>query len=549
MRKLATCTTVPTDPTCGRRLAQGMTATAFTSASVGGLRSDRAVRRGARGKVMTTVQESGTEELAASVRSRLAEHLPRLLLGDGEVVGATAATVDPSTGEALTEAPVADAAVVDRAVRAAAAAQPAWAALGVAGRRATLERLGRLVADHVSELAMLDAMDGGNPYPAMVTDITRGIHQFATWPAVAQMTGGDTIPLDPRDLHFTERVPYGVVARIVAYNHPTYFAIKALIPPLTMGNTVVLKSAEQTPLSPLRLAELAAEVLPPGVFTVLSGGREAGEALVRHPQIRRIGFTGSVDTGRAIQRAAAQSAVKHVSLELGGKNAFIVFPDAPIEQVVAAVVNGMNLDSCAGQSCGSTSRVFAHRDVHDALVEAVRERLLSIRPGIAYVAGTSMGPLVSAAHRDRVAEYVRIGQEEGARVVSHSAVNDDLPGGFYHGPVLFDRVEQSMRLASEEIFGPVISVLAWDDLDTAVAQANAVPYGLTGSIWTNDLQRALHAVRGLHTGYVWVNDVSKHFWGMPFGGVKDSGLEREECLDELRSYGEVKAVNIRTRWS
>ena len=486
-------------------------------------------------------------DLVGEVRSLVADP-PPLLVGGEPVAGLAAAqTLDPSTGTPLTTFPVADESTVDAAVRAAVAAQPAWHALGVPGRRELLAALGEAVRAQRHQLAMLDAMDGGNPYPAMLADIERCLHQFVTWPAVAGMTGGDTVPIDPRDLHFTEHQPYGVVARIVAYNHPAYFAIKAMLPPLVMGNTVVLKPADQTPLSALRLAEIARDILPPGVFTVVSGGAATGSALVRHPAVRRIGFTGSVSTGLAIQRAAAESSVKHVSLELGGKNAMIVFPDAPVEAVAAAVVAGMNLDSCGGQSCGSTSRVFVHERIHDEVVEAVAARLARVVPGVAYAEGTVMGPLVSAAHRDRVAGYVEAGEREGARRVVGGEVTG-LPPGFYHAPVLFDRVEQSMRIANEEIFGPVIAMLRWSDLDTALAQANAVPYGLTGAIWTNDLAQAMYATRALHTGYVWVNDVSRHYWGMPFGGVKDSGLGREECVDELRSYTEVKAVNLRTRW-
>lgn len=484
--------------------------------------------------------------IAERVRGRLADQPPSLLIAGTRMTGLqTRPTYDPSTGEVLASVPVADPSTVERAVAAATRAQPGWYAMGVSGRRAALEAFGRAVADHLDELAMLDSMDGGNPYPAMVTDIRRGLHQFATWPAVAGMRGGRTVTADPRDLHFTEPVPYGVVARIVAYNHPAYFTTKAILPPLTMGNAVVLKSAEQTPLSALRLAEIAEGILPPGVLTVVTGGRETGDALVRHPDVRRIGFTGSAATGRAIQRSAAEVGVKNVSLELGGKNAMIVFADAPVEQVAAAIVAGMNLDSCAGQSCGSTSRVFLHRDIHDEVTAAVADRLAAVTPSVAYAPGSAMGPLVSAAHRDRVADYVRVGRAEGARLVVSPASPQGPPDGYYHGPVLFDRVEQSMRIANEEIFGPVISTLSWTDLDSALAQANSVPYGLTGSIWTNDLDRALDATRRLHTGYVWVNGVGTHFWGMPFGGVKDSGIGREECLEELESYAETKAVNVR----
>lgn len=488
---------------------------------------------------------------ADDVRARVATDPFSLLIG-GKLVpaqdGRRMPVSDPSTGKELTTVPLAGAADVAAAVEAAAAAQPAWHRLGLPGRKPYLQELGRIIAAATDELAMLDSINGGNPFAEMVKDVRRSVRQFSDWVAVAEMYGGKTVPIDPANLHFTEYIPYGVVARIVAFNHPAYFAIKALIPPLVMGNAVVLKAADQAPLPALRIGELFRDVLPPGVLNIVSGDGTTGDTLVRHPLVKRIGFTGSVPTAQRIQASAAEVGVKHVSLELGGKNAMIVFPDAPIEEVARAALRGMGLGVCQGQSCGSTSRVFAHRSIRAELVEAIAAELASVVVGPAYAESTTMGPLVSAPQRDKVTGYVTGAVREGARLVSGGS--DPIPGlppGYYVAPTLFDGVEHSMRVAREEIFGPVISVLEWTDHDAMIEQVNAVDYGLTASVWTDDLHQALHTARAADVGYVWVNEVSAHYWGMPFGGTKASGLGREETQDELASYAETKAINVITR--
>lgn len=471
---------------------------------------------------------------------------PQVRVGEERLAaGASASTIDPSTGEVLGEVPVAGPDDVDRAVELAAAAQRDWYRSGLAARRTALERLGAVIQEHTDELAMLDAIDSGNHFDGMRADIRRSFHQFSTWPALAGMLGGVTLGLDPSRAHYTELEPYGVVARITAYNHPAYFVIKAMLPPLTMGNTVVIKPAEQTPLSALRIAELAATVLPAGVLTVLPGDGRTGDALVRHRLVKRIGFTGSVATGRRIQSSAADSGVKHVTLELGGKNALVVFPDADIDAVADAAVRGMNFDTCQGQSCGSTSRVFAHAAVHDRLVEAIARRLAPIRLGAAYEAGVDMGPLISAAHRDRVVGMLATAVQEGAQLVEGSAELVERPGYFVR-PALLAGVEQHMQIARDEVFGPVISVLRWDDWDRMIAEVNAVDYGLTAAVWSNDHDAVMRTVRAIDAGYIWVNDVSTHYFGLPFGGTKHSGVGREEDAAELASFAEVKAISVRS---
>ena len=353
----------------------------------------------------------------------------------------------------------------------------------------------------------------------------------------------------------TRREPYGVVGRIIPYNHPILFAAGKLGAPLVTGNTLILKAPDQAPLSALLMAELAQEIFPPGVVNILTGtGALTGDALVRHPQVKRIGLIGSVETGQRVQRAAAESAIKHVSLELGGKNPMIVCADADLKAVVEGAAFGMNCHWCQGQSCGSTTRLFLHDSVHDEVLERLVTRLRSIRIGHPLDPGTEMGCLVSQAQYDKVTSYIQKGHEDGARLVTgggkpagEAFQDKTLQDGFFVEPTVFADVDMSMRIAREEIFGPVLSVLRWNDLDDVVAQANDVPYGLTGAVWTKDLQTALSVADRLDTGYVWVNGSGSHFLGAPFSGHKNSGTDSEEGIEELLSYTQSKTVNIALR--
>jgi betaine-aldehyde dehydrogenase len=476
----------------------------------------------------------------------------RMLIGDEFVGvddhhGAALETRDPSTGELLTSVPDGDGADVDRAVAAARRAAPGWYELGLAGRAECFAKFGELLTEHREQLAVLDALDAGNPLRAMRIDVDICHDYLRAYPPLAASLNGRVMNASKSGLHYTSSTPYGVVGRILAFNHPMMFAVSRPLPALITGNTVVMKPAPQTPLSCLALGELFAQAFPPGVMNIVTGGAAAGDALVRHPLVKRLAFTGSVRTGLAIQRSAAESGqVKNVSLELGGKNAMIVFPDVDVATAVEAAVFGMNLSVCQGQSCGSNSRVFVHERLHDDFVEALAARLDEFRVNLAYSEESDMGPLVSAAQLERVSGYVDSGQAEGARLVTGGGHPHDAPaGGYFIRPALFDRVEQSMSLAQEEIFGPVISVLRWSDYEQVVEQANAVEFGLTASIWTNDLTLAHKTAERLEAGYVWINDSTIHYVGTPFGGVKNSGIGREESEEELLSYLEQKAVHTK----
>ncbi|MBB4661827.1 aldehyde dehydrogenase family protein [Conexibacter arvalis] len=476
----------------------------------------------------------------------------KMLIG-GEFVdaadGAEIEVFDPSTGAALTRVPSAGAADVERAVAAAQAAQPAWEALGVAGRSACFARFDELLTEHRERLAMLDAIDCGNPVKAMRIDVDICHAYVRGWPSLAAAMTGDVIPASPGNLHYTAHRPYGVVGRITAFNHPLMFAATRPLPSLITGNTLVMKPSPDTSLSTLALAELFHEAFPPGVVNIVSGGGDAGDALVTHPVVKRIAFTGSVPTGLLIQRRAAESGhVKQLSLELGGKNAMVVFPDVDLDEVVEGAIYGMNLDVCQGQSCGSNSRVLVHRRIYDQFVAKMADRLGEYRVGVAYEESTDVGPLVSRAHYDRVAGFVESGVAEGATLVRGGDRPGDAPeGGNFIVPALFADVRPEMKIGREEIFGPVVSVFPWDDYDAMIEQANGLDLGLTASVWTHDLDVAHKTADRLDAGYVWVNDSTRHYFGTPFGGSKNSGTGREESPDELLSYLEQKVVHTRLR--
>ncbi|MDI9897393.1 aldehyde dehydrogenase family protein [Rhodococcus sp. IEGM 1381] len=474
----------------------------------------------------------------------------KMLIG-GQLVdsesGATQQVLDPSTGDKLTDIPRGTTADVEAATRAAQKAQPAWADLGVAGRARCFATFADLISRNRERLAMLDAIDCGNPVTAMRTDIDLCSAYLDGWPALAKSLTGDVYPASPGNLHYTAHRPFGVVGRITAFNHPVMFAITRPLPSLITGNTLVMKPSDETSLSTLALAELFNEAFPPGVVNIVTGDAATGDAIVTHPDIKRLAFTGSVGTGLLIQRRAAESGnVKHLSLELGGKNAMIVFPDVDLDLAVEGAIYGMNLDVCQGQSCGSNSRILVHAKIHDEFVHRMAARLAQYRVGIAYDENTDVGPVVSQAHWNRVNGYVESGVAEGATLVRGGDRPDGVPsGGNFINPALFADVTPAMRIGREEIFGPVVSVFKWSDYDTMMSEANGLDLGLTASVWTNDLSIAHKTADALDAGYVWINDSTRHYFGTPFGGTKNSALGREESKDELLTYLEQKVVHTR----
>jgi betaine-aldehyde dehydrogenase len=454
-------------------------------------------------------------------------------------------TLNPGLNRQVGEAADASAQDVDAAVKAAHAAYPAWRRMKPMERAAIMRRAANVLREHAEELALIDAINTGNPVSEMISDANIAAASLDYFAGVVMELKGSTIPMGDDRLNYTLREPLGVVARIVAYNHPFMFVGAKIAAPLAAGNTVVMKSAEPAPLSGIRLAELIGPIFPPGVLNILSGGKECGQALTVHPLVKKITLIGSVPTGKAIMRSAADS-LKPVLLELGGKNALIGFPDADVKALTDGLVRGMNF-TWAGQSCGSTSRAFIHASIYDQVVEGAakltRERH---KPGMATDWSTTMGCVINQTQYDKIMKYINSGKDEGARLVIGGKHPDTegLADGFFIEPTIFADVNPDMTIAREEIFGPVLSMFKWEDEDELFEMVNRVELGLTASIWTRDLVTAHRAAQRVEAGYVWINDTSKHFLGAPFGGYKQSGIGREECFEELLEFSQIKNVNV-----
>ena len=450
----------------------------------------------------------------------------------------------PGSGESLGKVVDGTAADAEAAIAAAKAAFKDWRRVPPLERAKMLREIANVLRKNGDELAMLDAADCGNPYAEMVRDANAGAAQLDFYAGLVTEMKGASIPMGPDVVNFSVREPFGVVGRIIPFNHPFMFAAGKSGAPLAAGNTVVLKPPEQAPLSALRLAELIDGILPPGVWNVVPGGREVGQVLASHPDVAMTALIGSVPTGRAVMRAASDT-LKPVTLELGGKNALIAYPDADPDEVAGAVIGGMNFTWC-GQSCGSTSRAFIHEKIYDAVIERAKASIQRYRPGNPTDPATTMGSIISQVQYDRIMKYIAAGKEDGARLVSGGKRPDDpkLAKGLFIEPTIFADVTMDMRIGKEEIFGPVLSVFKWSDEDKMLAQVNQVEYGLTCSIWTNDLATAHRTAAAVEAGYVWINEVSKHFLGAPFGGYKQSGIGREECIEELLRFTREKNIHV-----
>jgi aldehyde dehydrogenase (NAD+) len=466
---------------------------------------------------------------------------------DGEFVdaldGATFQTIDPHDGSVIADVARAGPADVDRAVSAAAVAFPAWARMQASARGRLLLRLADLIEANADELATLESLDTGHPIrDSRNLDVPRTAATFRYFGGMADKIQGDVIPVEPGFLNYVLREPLGVVGMIVPWNFPLMFCSWKMGPALAAGNTVVMKPAELTPLSALRVAELMVEVgFPAGVVNIVPGpGRIVGEHLARHPGVRKIAFTGSTDVGRKIVEASAGN-VKRVQLELGGKGANIVFEDADL----SAAVNGsaFAIFHNQGQACIAGSRLILHERIADEFLERFIELADSIRIGDPLDPTTEMGPLTSAAHRDRVLRYVDIAREEGGEVLTGGTVPDDpaLAGGFYIRPTVV-RADAASRVCREEVFGPFVTVTTFRSEDEALAIANDVEYGLGGGLWTRDLSRAHRVARAIRSGMVWINSYKRVSPGSPFGGTGLSGYGREMGFDAIHEYTESKSI-------
>jgi acyl-CoA reductase-like NAD-dependent aldehyde dehydrogenase len=470
----------------------------------------------------------------------------QLLIGSERVdplEGGALETIDPSTGMRLGDFAEAGEADVDRAVAGARAAleAPAWRDLRPRERARLLLRLADALEDNLEELAQLEALDTGKPLlNARATDVPNAadhLRYFAGW--VTKIEGA-TIPVGGQ-LIYTRREPVGVCALIVPWNYPLLLASWKLGPALACGNTVILKPAEQTPLTALRLGELALEAgFPPGVVNVLTGrGATTGAALVRHPAVDKVSFTGSTEVGRAIVAASADG-LKRVSLELGGKSPNVVFADADLDKAAEAAAWGVFYNS--GEDCTAASRLLVEASVFDDVVARVADHARSIRVGHAFDPDSQIGPLISAEHRDRVEAYVALARSEGATVVAGGGRPGGLEGGYFVEPTVLAGVGNHARIAQEEVFGPVVVAMPFASEDEAIREANATTYGLGGAIWTRDVSRAHRCAARLRAGTVWINQYGAQDAAAPFGGFKDSGYGREHGSAALDLYLETKTV-------
>lgn len=460
--------------------------------------------------------------------------------------GDTYDTINPADNTLLAKVPYATKDDVYAAVAAAKKAFPAWRDLHVDDRVKYMRKLANAVRARAEDFGMLDAIDSGNPYQAMVADANKGAGLLDHFGNLGMEIKGQTVPTPGGGLNYTRREPFGVVARILPFNHPISFAAGKIASALVTGNTIVMKLADQTPLSGLLLGKLIQENLPAGVVNILSGdGPNCGGPLVAHPEIHRVAFTGSVETGKKIIQ---QAGIAQVSLELGGKNPLIIFPDVDIEKAADAAVAGMNFTVAQGQSCGSNSRVFVHKSLHDEFCKLVKERVSKIVIGRPEDEATQMGPVVTQAHYERVMGYIKSGVDEGAKLLigGKHPEGEAFKKGCFIEPTVFDGVKHEMKIAREEIFGPVMSILTWEDEAQMMHEVNDVEYGLCANVWTNDISRALRIADQLESGYVWINGHGgKRFKGAPFGGYKNSGIGKEHATEEMMSFTQEKNINVR----
>jgi acyl-CoA reductase-like NAD-dependent aldehyde dehydrogenase len=461
--------------------------------------------------------------------------------------GATLEVRDPATGRLIAHVEDAGADGVGHAVAIGREAWASWRATPARDRGALVMEIARRVTAAAEQLAAIDTLDTGNPIAAMRADVAKGARQMMDAAGMALEMRGSTYPLP--GLHYTVREPWGVVGRMVTFNHPVMFTCARIATAVVAGNCVVIKASELAPLGSLAVGAIAADVLPPGVVSVISGGPATGEALVRHPDVARLTFTGSTATALRIQAAAAASGhVKTITFELGGKNPMLVFPDVDLEEVAQAVVRGMNFTRVQGQSCGSTSRLVIHRSIAAPVLERVGQLVERIRIGSPFDPEVEMGAMITPQARDRCVGVVDRAVAGGATLVAggRPPTTPGLESGAFLLPTVVSGVSRASELAQEEIFGPVLSVLTWDSEDEALDIANEGRYGLTAAVWTRDIGRAFRVIDRLEAGYVWVNDVETRFPAVPFGGWRDSGVGVEHGLDEIMSLTRIRAVNVRT---
>jgi betaine-aldehyde dehydrogenase len=455
------------------------------------------------------------------------------------------ASVNPATGEVLGYVIAAGAAQINAAVLAAQRGQRTWCAMSGAERARILRRAAELLRSRNQELAQLESRDTGKPIQeTQVVDVVSGAECFEYFAALAQSLSGEHIDLGTQAFGYTRREPLGVVAGIGAWNYPLQIACWKAAPALACGNAMIFKPAELTPFTAEKLQEILLEAgLPPGVFQVVQGFADTGRLLTRHPAIRKVSLTGEVGTGKAVMSDAAQT-LKNVTLELGGKSPLIVFEDAKLDNAVAGALLANFYSS--GQVCSNATRVFVHTSVKAAFLERLLERVRAMRIGDPMDPATQVGPLVSEQHMHKVLSYIARGRAEGARLAigGQRVMTGNLGKGYFVAPTVFDECRDDMSIVREEIFGPVMSVLEFSDEREVIERANATEFGLAAGVFTNDLTRAHRVIAQLQAGTCWINHYNVTPIELPFGGVKMSGLGRENGRAAIEHYTQLKSVYV-----
>jgi betaine-aldehyde dehydrogenase len=492
-----------------------------------------------------------TESTPAGAAQTEAPTTAHMVIGGESVDAADGQTFDivnPATGQTIATAPLGGREDVDRSVAAAQAAfddRKGWASWAAGKRGRTLAKFAALIKSNSEELARLESRNVGKPITGARGEVVGASLVFDYYAGAANKLFGQTIPVSKPGLDLTLREPIGVVGLIVPWNFPILMASWKVAPALAAGNAAILKPASYSPLTAIRLGELALEAgIPPGILNVVTGpGGTAGASIAAHPGVGKVAFTGETTTGQEIMRLASGN-VKKVSLELGGKSPNIVFADADLEKF--ARESPYSVFDNTGQDCCARSRILVERSVHERVVELFAEATRNVKVGDPADDATEVGTLVSFKQRDRVKDYIEIGLGEGASIVVGGTEPDDpaLAGGAYLLPTVFDGVSNDMRIAREEIFGPVVSVIPFDTEEEALRLANASPYGLSGSIWSRDIGKALRAAKALQSGVISVNTNSSVHTEAPFGGYKMSGIGRELGMSALDLYTETKNVFI-----
>jgi acyl-CoA reductase-like NAD-dependent aldehyde dehydrogenase len=484
----------------------------------------------------------------------LAQRPIKMLIGGQWVEaasGKTFDTINPSTGQVLAKVAQAEAEDIDRAVAAARRAFESgpWPKLTPSQRGRLLWKVADLIEQHAEELAKLETLDNGKPIKySRLVDVPLTADHFRYFAGWATKLEGETIPVSvPNMFTYTLREPMGVVGQIIPWNFPLQMASWKLAPALACGNTVVLKPAEQTPLTALRLGELICEAgFPEGVVNILPGfGETAGAALAAHPGVDKIAFTGSTEVGKKIVHASADN-LKKVTLELGGKSPNIIFPDADLKFAVRGAMNAIFFNQ--GQVCTAGSRLFAHKSVYDSVLSGMTGLASKMNLGPGIDPTTELGPLVSQEQLERVMNYITIGKREGATpTTGGERAQGDLSQGYFVKPTIFDHVADNMTIAREEIFGPVVVVMPFEEVEEVAVRANQSIYGLAAAVWTNDVKKVHRMVAALKAGVVWVNTYNQFDAAAPFGGYKQSGYGREMGHAVLDAYTQTKTAWINLR--